>query len=163
MLGVPNGQTRQVLVGQTTGNLQQILPKFLFRISLDQLILGGIVHAPQIARVNGIAAAPFARRRLQQHDTCTCFARHERRAQSCIATANDQNIKRHSRTPILELITAQSAINRNHSACDVAGQGRRQEGHHVGHVFGFAIATHGNFVVALPLTVFRAVVTENLF
>ena len=58
---MPDSQARHVFVGQAAGDLQQVLPKFLFRIGLDQHILRRIVHAPQIARVNGVTAAPFPR------------------------------------------------------------------------------------------------------
>jgi hypothetical protein len=61
-----DGQPCEVFIGQAAGDLQQVLPVLLFRIGLDQHVLRCVVHAAQVARVHGIAAAPFARRRFQQ-------------------------------------------------------------------------------------------------
>ena len=42
---------REVLVAVATGDLEEVLPELLFRIGIDQHVLGRIMHAAQVARV----------------------------------------------------------------------------------------------------------------
>src|SRR5256885_11273933 len=61
---------------------EQVLPELLFGVGLDQHVLGRVVHAAQVARVAGIAAAPVARRRLQQQHAAACLDRKSTRLNS---------------------------------------------------------------------------------
>ncbi len=75
-------------VGQTTGDLEQVLPVLFFRIGFNKYILRRIVHAAQIAGVLRITAAPFARCCFEQQYRCTRLARHQCGAQGRIAAAD---------------------------------------------------------------------------
>jgi hypothetical protein len=88
-------QAREVFVGDAAGDFQQVLPELLFGIGLDQHVLRRVVHAAQVARVGGIAAAPGARRGFEQQHAGAGLARHERGAQGRVAAADDQDIGVH--------------------------------------------------------------------
>ena len=102
--GLANRQPRQLFVGLAAGDLEQVLPILLLRVSAGQHILRRLVHAAQIARVAGVATAPFTRRRLQQQHAGARLACHQRGTQRGIAAANDQYIDH----PVL-LLAVQSA------------------------------------------------------
>ena len=80
-------------VGDAAGDLEQVLPVLLFRVGLDQHVLRRIVHAAQVARVLRIAAAPFARRGLEQQHAGAGLARHQRGAQRGVAAADHQHVE----------------------------------------------------------------------
>src|SRR5690349_4035392 len=61
-----------------------------------------------------------------------------------------------------ELVAAQAAVDGNHGAGDVARAGRGEEGDQVGEVFGLAVFTHRDVVLALVLAEFRRVVAQDL-
>ena len=90
--GLTNHQARQGLVGLATGDFEQVLPELFFRIGLYQHILGGVMHAAQIAGVGRVAPSPFARRSFEHQHASPSLARHQCRAQSRIASTNDQYV-----------------------------------------------------------------------
>ena len=96
MVGVANGQSRHVLVGEAASHFEQVLPKLFFWVGVDQHILRCIVHTAQIACVHRVATTPFTRRRFEHHDTGASFFGHQRRTQRGIATTNDQDIQTHA-------------------------------------------------------------------
>jgi len=61
-----DGEARQVFVGDAAGDLEQVLPVFFFRVGIHEHVLWTVVHATKIARMLGIAAAPFTWRRFEQ-------------------------------------------------------------------------------------------------
>ena len=85
-------EARELFVGDAAGDLEQVLPEFLFRIGVHEDILRCLVHAAEVARVLRIAAAPFAWRGFEQHDAGTGFACHQRRAQRSVAATDHQHI-----------------------------------------------------------------------
>ena len=81
-----------MLVGDSAGDLEQVLPVLFFGIGFGQHILRRIVHAAQIAGVARIAPAPLAGRGFQQQHAAARFARHDGGAQGGIATTDDEHI-----------------------------------------------------------------------
>ena len=90
--GGPDHEPRQALVGGAARHLEQVLPVLLFGIGIDQHILWRVVHAAQVARVLRVAAAPVARRGLEQQHRRARFARHQGRAQRGVAASDHQDV-----------------------------------------------------------------------
>src|SRR5690606_23613817 len=86
----------QLFVGLPAGNGQQVTPVLLFGISVDQDVLGCIVHASQVPGVLRIAAPPFPRRRLQDQDAGAGFARTQGGAQGGVAAPDYKYIEHES-------------------------------------------------------------------
>jgi hypothetical protein len=88
-----NRKTRHLFIGKTTGDFEQVLPKLLLRVGLDQNVLGGIVHASQVPGVCGVAATPKLGRGFKDSNAAAGLTRHEGCAKSGIAASNDQNVQ----------------------------------------------------------------------
>ena len=99
-------QARQGLAGKATGDLKQVLPKFFFGVGLGQHVLRRIVHATQVARVHGVATAPFTRCGFKQQHARPGLARCQRRTQGGVAAANHQNIDFH-RTASIRVVSGE--------------------------------------------------------
>ena len=85
-------QTREVLVGFAMGDAEQVLPVIGLGIAADEGRRGGFVHEAKVARVAAIATAKRAWRMLEQHDAGARLARREGRAETGIASANDEDV-----------------------------------------------------------------------
>jgi hypothetical protein len=85
-------EPRELLVGEAAGDLQQVLPVFLFGIGADQHVLRRVVPAAQVAHVHRVAAAPVARRGFQQQHGHARLARHQGGAQRRVAASDDQSV-----------------------------------------------------------------------
>src|SRR5687767_15095811 len=67
-----------------------------------------------------------------------------------------------SRVGVSVLVAAQSAVDREYGAGDVAGARGSEEDREVGELLGLAVAAHRDLVLRLPLAVLGGVVAPDL-
>ena len=64
--GGADGQARELLVGLTRGNPQQVVPELVFGVGAGHDAVGVVVQVTEVARVTTVAAAVVAWRAFEQ-------------------------------------------------------------------------------------------------
>jgi hypothetical protein len=68
-LGLPDGQARERFVGEAIGDLEQVLPVFLFRVRIGERVERPLVHRAHVARMAAVAALEGGRVRLADQNS----------------------------------------------------------------------------------------------
>ena len=83
---------RQLLVGFSVSDAEQILPVFILCVCVGQRLRGSFMHRAKVTHMTAVSAAKFFRRMFQQQDLRACFAGGNRRTKGGVTSSNHQDI-----------------------------------------------------------------------